>query len=49
MRRSCDFFSLETVYKIYYEDGFSYGEPSLHSWDEAYFIVVNDSFEEYTR
>ena len=27
-----------------YIDGFSYMEPSLHSWDEAYLIVVNDHF-----
>ncbi|ERE85324.1 hypothetical protein H671_2g5321 [Cricetulus griseus] len=25
-----------------YIDGFSYVEPSLHSWDEANFIMVDD-------
>jgi hypothetical protein len=27
-----------------YIDGFSYTEPSLHSWDEAYLIMVEDVF-----
>jgi hypothetical protein len=26
-------------------DGFSYMEPSLHPWHEAYLIVVNDGFD----
>jgi hypothetical protein len=25
-----------------YVNGFSYIEPNLHPWDEAYLIVVND-------
>ncbi|ERE71790.1 hypothetical protein H671_6g15487 [Cricetulus griseus] len=25
-----------------YIDGFSYVEPSLHPWDEAYLIMVDD-------
>jgi hypothetical protein len=28
-----------------YFDGFSYTEPSLHLWDEAYLIVVNNYFD----
>ena len=44
----CLFLS-QVVSMVDYVDGFSYVEPSLHSWDEAYLIVVNDSFEEYTR
>ena len=28
-----------------YINGFLYIEPSLHPWDEAYLIVVNDSFD----
>jgi hypothetical protein len=28
-----------------YVDGFSYIEPFLHPWNEAYLIVVNDGFE----
>jgi hypothetical protein len=27
-----------------YVDGFLYIEPSLHHWDEAYLIIVNDHF-----
>jgi hypothetical protein len=27
-----------------YIDGFLYIEPSLHSWDEAYLIMVDDVF-----
>ena len=28
-----------------YIDGFSYIEPTLHPWDEAYLIMVNDGFD----
>ena len=28
-----------------YLDGFPYSEPPLHSWDEAYMIIVNDGFD----
>jgi hypothetical protein len=28
-----------------YIDGFSYVEPSLHSWNEAYFIMMDDHFD----
>ena len=28
-----------------YIDGFSYIEPSLHRWDEAYLIIVDDVFD----
>ncbi|ERE69071.1 hypothetical protein H671_7g17425 [Cricetulus griseus] len=27
---------------MYYIDGFSYDEPSSHSWDETYLIIVDD-------
>ena len=37
-------FSFEFVYVVDYIDGFSYMELSLHPWDEAYLIVVNDGF-----
>ncbi|ERE71913.1 hypothetical protein H671_6g15331 [Cricetulus griseus] len=30
------------VYMVDYIDGFSYVEPSLHPWDEAYLIMVDD-------
>ncbi|ERE70319.1 hypothetical protein H671_6g16538 [Cricetulus griseus] len=30
------------VYMVDYIDGFSYVEPSLHPWDEAYLITVDD-------
>ena len=38
-------FFLEFVYILYYFDGFSYTEPSLYTWDEAYLIVVNHGFD----
>ena len=40
----CIFFS-EFGYVVEYFDGFLYIEPSLHPWDEAYLIVVNDHFD----
>lgn len=43
-KRSCDFF-LEFVYIVDYINGFSYIKPTLHLWDEAYLIVVNDVFD----
>ncbi|ERE83492.1 hypothetical protein H671_2g6668 [Cricetulus griseus] len=33
---------LQFVYMVDYIDGFSYVEPSLHPWDEAYLIMVDD-------
>ena len=30
---------------VKYIGGFSYVELSLHPWDEAYLIVVNDVFD----
>jgi hypothetical protein len=39
------FFFFEFVYIVDYVDGFSYIEPSLHLWDEAYLIIVNDYFD----
>jgi hypothetical protein len=39
-------FSFEFVYIMDYINGFfSYIEPSLHPWEEAYLIMVNDSFD----
>ena len=35
-------FVFEFVYVLDYVDGFLYIEPSMHPWDEAYLIVVND-------
>ncbi|ERE71837.1 hypothetical protein H671_6g15460 [Cricetulus griseus] len=32
----------QSVYMVYYIDGFSYVKPSLHPWDEAYLITVDD-------
>ena len=32
----------EFVYVVDYIDGFLYIEPSLHPWDEAYLIMVDD-------
>ena len=39
------FFFFEFVYVVDYIVGFPYIEPSLHSWDEAYLIMVNDHFD----
>jgi hypothetical protein len=38
------FFPFEFVYIVDYIDGFPYIEPSLHPWDEAYLIMMADSF-----
>ena len=34
----------EFVYIVEYVDEFPYIEPSLHHWDDAYLIVMNDHF-----
>ena len=39
------FFFFKYVYVVDYVDGFPYIEPSLHPWDEAYLIMVDDSFD----
>ena len=39
------YFFLELVYIVVYIDGFLYIEPSLHPWDIAYLIMVNDNFD----
>jgi hypothetical protein len=41
----CFFFPFEFVYIVDYVDAFQYIEPSLHTWDKAYLIVVNDPFD----
>ena len=37
-------FLFEFAYVVDYVDGFPYSEPSLHPWDEANLISVNDHF-----
>jgi hypothetical protein len=39
------FFVFEFVYIVDCINGFSYIDPTLHSWDEAYLIMVNDGFD----
>jgi hypothetical protein len=39
------FFFFEFVYIVDYIDGFTYIEPSLHPWDEAYLIMMDDHFD----
>ena len=39
----CFFF--EFLYTMESIDGFPYIEPSLHPWDEAYLIMVDDHFD----
>jgi hypothetical protein len=38
-------FVFEFVYIVDYIDGFPYINPSLHPWDEAYLIMVDDQFD----
>jgi hypothetical protein len=39
------FFFFEFVYIVDYVDEFPYIEPSLHPWDEAYLIMMDDPFK----
>jgi len=39
------FFFFEFSYVVDYIDRFLYIEPSLHSWDEAYLIMMDDHFD----
>jgi hypothetical protein len=34
-----------SLFILEYTDGFSYIEPSIHPWNEAYLIVVDDIFD----
>jgi hypothetical protein len=38
-------FVFEFVYVVDYVEGFLYIKPSLHSWDEAYLVMVDDPFD----
>jgi hypothetical protein len=38
-------FVFEFVCTVDYVDGFLYIEPSLHPWDEAYLVIMDDSFD----
>ena len=38
-------FVFEFVYILDYIDGFLYIEPTLHLWDEAYLIMMDDLFD----
>ena len=33
------------LYTVDYIDGFPYIEPSLHPWDEAHLIMIDDRFD----
>jgi hypothetical protein len=35
----------EYVYIVDYVDGFPYIKPSLHPWDEAYLVMMDDRFD----
>ncbi|KAL6092174.1 hypothetical protein STEG23_005537 [Scotinomys teguina] len=37
--------TLKFVYMVYYIDRFSYVEPSLHPWDKAYLVMVDNFFD----
>ena len=39
------FFFFEFVYMVDYTDRFSCIKPSLHLWDEAYLIIVDELFD----
>jgi len=41
------YFFFEFVYTVNYIDGFPYTKPFLHSWDEAYLIMMDDQFNMY--
>jgi hypothetical protein len=38
-------FVLEFGYIVDYIDGFPYIKPSLHPWDEAYLVMMDDRFD----
>jgi hypothetical protein len=38
-------FVVEFVYIVDFVDGFLYIKPSLHPWDEAYLIMMDDRFD----
>jgi len=38
-------FFFEFIYMVDHVNGFSCIEPTLHPWDEAYLIMVNDGFD----
>ncbi|ERE84323.1 hypothetical protein H671_2g6059 [Cricetulus griseus] len=42
LKQLIDGIDVEFVYMVGYIDGFSYVKPSLHPWDEAYLIIVDD-------
>jgi hypothetical protein len=39
------YFFFKFVYILDYVDVFLYIEPSLHTWDEAYLIMMDDRFD----
>ena len=39
------FFVSEFVYIVDYFDGFPYIKSSLHPWDEAYLVMMDDHFD----
>ena len=41
-------FVFEFVYIEDYIDGFEYIEQSLHPWDEAYLIMMDDHFDVFS-
>jgi hypothetical protein len=41
-------FFFEFVYIVDYVNGFLYIKSTLHSWDGAYLIVMNDGFEVFS-
>ena len=38
-------FLSQFVYIVDYIDGFPYIKPSLHPWDEAYLVMMDDRFD----
>ena len=38
-------FVFEFAYIVNYVDGFPYIKPSLHPWDEAYLVMMDDHFD----
>ena len=39
------FFFFDLVYIVNYADGFAYIKPSLHPWDPAYLVMMDDCLD----
>ncbi|KAL6042935.1 hypothetical protein STEG23_014796, partial [Scotinomys teguina] len=44
-RKQSNIYPILFVYVVYYIDRFLYVEPSLHPWDEAYLVMLDNFFD----